>query len=174
MRLRAATPADLPLIRRWDAAPHLAGRMGDQDHNDWDWENQLGRHAPWREMLIAEEHGRPVGFVQIIDPAEEESHYWGDCAKGLRAVDIWIGDPGDLRRGLGRSMMRLALGRCFADPGVTAVLVDPMADNEAAHRFYEAIGFRLIGPRTFGPDHCLVYSLERARWREGSHRCPRS
>ena len=174
MRLRPATPADLPLLRRWDEAPHLAGTMGDESYNDWDWENQLGREVPWREMLIAEADGRPVGFLQIIDPAEEESRYWGDCPAGLRAVDIWIGEPGDIRRGFGRQMMDLALGRCFADPAVTAVLVDPMADNSAGHRFYEAMGFRLVGPRSFGPDRCLVYSLERARWREGREPCPRS
>jgi aminoglycoside 6'-N-acetyltransferase len=174
MRLRPATPADLPLLKRWDEAPHLAGTLGDEDFNDWDWENQLGRAVPWREMLIAEVDGRPVGFVQIIDPAEEESHYWGDCPTGLRAIDIWIGEPGDIRRGLGRRMMRLALGRCFADPAVTAVLVDPLADNAAAHRFYEALGFRPVGPRSFGPDRCLVYSLDVARWREGSDACQRS
>ena len=70
--------------------------------------------------------------------------------------------------------MRLALGRCFADPAVTAVLVDPMADNTAAHRFYEALGFRRVGPRTFGPDACIVYSFDRADWREGSEPCPES
>ena len=174
MRLRPATRADAPLLRRWEAAPHLAGALGDPGFNDWDWENQLGRAVPWREMLIAEAEGRPVGFVQIIDPAEEETGYWGDCPQGLRAIDIWIGEPDCLRRGFGSQMMRLALGRCFADPAVTAVLVDPLADNLAAHRFYEALGFRSEGPRMFGPDACIVHSLDRAGWREGSEQCPES
>jgi aminoglycoside 6'-N-acetyltransferase len=176
MLLRPATPADLPLLQRWERAPHVAAAAGDEDFNDWDWENQLGRAVPWREMLIAEADGgpigRPIGFVQIIDPAEEESHYWGDCPAGLRAIDIWIGEADCIRRGFGRQMMRLALARCFGDPAVTAVLVDPLADNAGAHRFYEAMGFRPVGPRSFGPDSCLVYSLERARWREGSDACP--
>lgn len=166
--LRPATPADVPLLRRWHEAPHVAAAGGDGDWNDWDWENQLGRTVPWREMLIAESGGQPLGFVQIIDPAEEDSHYWGDCPAGLRAIDIWIGEAADLRRGFGRQMMRRALDRCFADAGVTAVLVDPMADNIAAHRFYEAMGFRQVGPRRFGPDDCLVFSIDRADWREGT------
>jgi aminoglycoside 6'-N-acetyltransferase len=169
MRLRPARPADLPLLQRWDAAPHVAAAAGDPEWNDWDWEGQLGRDVPWREMLIAEAEGRPVGFVQIIDPALEESHYWGDCAPDLRAIDIWIGEAHDIRRGFGRRMMGQALARSFADAAVSAVLVDPMADNAAAHRFYEAMGFRTVGPRTFGPDRCIVYSLERARWREWSY-----
>jgi hypothetical protein len=27
-------------------------------------------------MLIAERDGRPLGIIQIIDPAAEETHYW--------------------------------------------------------------------------------------------------
>ena len=170
LRLRPALPDDAALLRAWDDAPHVAESGGDPDWNDWDWEVQLGRSVPWREMLIAEvDEGagaRPVGFVQIIDPAEEESRYWGgDCPPNLRAVDIWIGGAGDIGRGFGRRMMDLALARCFADPAVTAVLVDPMADNIRAHRFYQAVGFRIVGPRRFGPDDCLVHRLERADWR---------
>jgi aminoglycoside 6'-N-acetyltransferase len=44
---------------------------------------------------------------------------------------------------------------------VTAVLVDPLADNEKAIRFYQKCGFRPVGIRFFGPDRCLVHRLER-------------
>lgn len=59
-------------------------------------------------------------------------------------------------------MMRLALDRCFADPAVAAVLVDPLATNARAHRFCERLGFRFVEPRRFGPDDCFVYHLDRA------------
>ena len=58
-------------------------------------------------------------------------------------------------------MMRLALARCFADRAVTAVLVDPLARNTRAHRFYERLGFRQVERRRFGADDCFVYRLER-------------
>ncbi len=61
-------------------------------------------------------------------------------------------------------MMRLALERCFADAAVTAVLVDPLAANERAHRFYERFGFKRIERRIFGEDDCFVYRLARADW----------
>ena len=59
--------------------------------------------------------------------------------------------------------MRLALARCFAEPAVTAVLIDPLANNIAAHRFYERLGFRFVERRRFGLDDCFVYRLDRAR-----------
>lgn len=122
---------------------------------------ELARNPDWREQLIAELEGRPIGFVQIIDPAREESRYWGDAGPNLRAVDIWIGEADCLGKGHGTQIMRLALERCFADPRVEAVLVDPLAANARAHRFYERLGFRRVGPRRFGADACLVYRVER-------------
>ncbi len=58
-------------------------------------------------------------------------------------------------------MMRLALERCFADPQVSAVLIDPLASNTRAHRFYERLGFRFVERRRFGADECFVYRLDR-------------
>jgi len=63
--------------------------------------------------------------------------------------------------GHGTEIMRPAITRCFADPSLTAVLVDPMAYNQRAHRFYERLGFRFPENQHFGPDNCLVYQLER-------------
>ena len=102
--------------------------------------------------------------MQIIDPALEESHYWGDIGPDLRAIDIWIGSPGDLGRGYGAEMMRLAIERCFAAAGVTAIVIDPMVSNTDAHRFYERLGFRRIGRQMFDDDDCYVYRLERRDW----------
>jgi aminoglycoside 6'-N-acetyltransferase len=61
-------------------------------------------------------------------------------------------------------MMRLALDRCFADARVTAVVIDPLASNVRAHRFYARLGFKPIGRRTFGADDCLVHELTRRDW----------
>jgi aminoglycoside 6'-N-acetyltransferase len=158
MRLRPATPDDLELLRRWDEQAHV---VASDPNDDWGWETELARQPDWREQLIAEVDDRPVGFVQIIDPAREDSRYWGDVPANLRAVDIWIGEEADLGKGYGTAMMRLALERCFAAPGVVAVLVDPLAANSRAHRFFERLGFRFVERRRFGADDCCVYRLGR-------------
>lgn len=158
VKLRTATPSDCELLRHWDAQPHVIQAKGEEN---WQWEAELERSPGWREMLIAEVDGQPIGFLQIIDPMLEDSRYWGEVPAGLRAIDVWIGEADALGQGLGTAMMRLALARCFADPAVTAVLVDPLADNVRAHRFYERLGFRFMERRRFGEDDCCVYRLER-------------
>lgn len=162
IRLRPATMDDLELLRRWDEAPHVV----ESNPNDpWDWEDDLAHPHDWREQLIAELDGKPIGFLEITDPAREETHYWGECPDNLRAVDIWIGEATELNKGHGTRMMQLALERCFADPRVEAVLIDPLASNVRARRFYERIGFRFVEFRRFGQDDCAVYRLSREDWR---------
>ncbi len=161
VRLRAAVPDDCRLLRTWSEKPHvIAADSGD----DWNWEEELLVDHDWRQQLIAEAGGRPVGFIQIIDPAEEISHYWGDVPPNLRAVDLWIGNEDELRRGLGTEMMSLVLSRCFENPDVEAVLVDPLASNSGAHKFYQAMGFKVEGFRWLGKDYCLVHRLDRVAW----------
>lgn len=159
--LRSATSADLELLQYWDEQPHV---IASDPNDDWGWEVELDRNPDWREQLIAEIDGHPIGFVQIIDPAREESHYWGNVPAGLRAIDIWIGEERNLGKGYGTEMMRLAITRCFADASVTGILVDPLASNTRAQQFYKRLGFQLIEHRRFGQDDCCVYRLDRTNW----------
>jgi aminoglycoside 6'-N-acetyltransferase len=162
MHLRRATLADQALLEYWDTKPHVLSASGD---DDWfDWASELTLNEPSQEILIAEAHGRPIGVLQIIDPAQEKTHYWGEVAANLRAIDIWIGEESDLGRGYGTEMMRLALERCFAAPEVEAVLIDPLQSNTRALRFYERLGFRRIEAQRFISDDCYVYRLDRKDW----------
>ncbi len=161
INLRPATLGDLDLLRHWDEQPHT---VASDPNDDWGWEVELNKTPDWREQLIAELDGRPIGFVQIIDPAREESHYWGDVPADLRAIDIWIGEEADLGKGYGTKIMHLALARCFSSPAVSAVLIDPLVSNTRAHRFYERLGFRPLETRCFGDDECLIHRLDRATY----------
>lgn len=162
IKLRPADISDLEILRHWDEQPHV---IESDPNDDWLWENELGKKRDWREQLIAELDSRPIGYIEIIDPLLEEEHYWGaDIEPNLRAIDIWIGEAGDLGKGFGTQMMKLALEKCFAPPEVTAVIIDPLAANTNAHRFYERMGFKFVERRQFGADDCFVYRLERADW----------
>ncbi len=162
MRLRPATRADIPLLKTWDEKPHVASAGGDGDWYDWD--KEVPRDADWGELLVAEQDGRPIGVMEICDPAREPSHYWGEVEDNLRALDIWIGEESDLGRGFGTQMMQLAFNKCFADADVKAVIIDPLESNLRARKFYERLGFVFVEKRRFGDDDCAVYRLDRALW----------
>lgn len=159
IRLRFATVDDIPILKKWDDDVDVWTSGGEDD--SFDWESEIPRQVGWRELLVAEIEGRPIGFVQVIDAAEEETHYWGDVELGAMAIDIWIGSADDRNRGFGSQVMRLAADRCFANPSATAILIDPLESNVRACRFYERLGYQFVETRVFGNDKCRVYRLER-------------
>lgn len=158
--LRPATLDDIPLLRRWDEDPAV---VASDPNDDWDWEDEIEAGLPGVEHFIAELDGAPIGFLQIIEASREPSHYWGEVSPGTYAIDIWIGEAEQRNRGYGAAMMRQAIARCWADPAAHTIVIDPLVSNTAAIRFYERMGFQVIGPRRFGLDDCLVMALRRDR-----------
>ncbi|MBL7851565.1 MAG: GNAT family N-acetyltransferase [Cyclobacteriaceae bacterium] len=161
IQFRKATHNDLAVLKQWDEDPSV---IDSDPMGEWNWEAELAKDPDWREFLMAEAEGVPIGFLQIIDPGLEETHYWGDIGPGFRAIDIWIGSPAWRNRGMGTAMMREALKRCFAPADVHTVLVDPLQSNTGACRFYERLGFEFVEDRMFDEDACRVYQLSRATW----------
>ena len=173
LRLRPATLDDVDLLASWDREPHVIACSTDDPAADVafggiEWREELAAQSEVGVYRIAEvaKDGvyRPIGVMQIIDPHLEPTHYWGEIEPNLRAMDIWIGPPDALNRGYGTQMMTLAIDEAFADPEVTAIVIDPLASNTDAHRFYQRLGFEPVGRRMFGDDDCLVHRLERATW----------
>jgi aminoglycoside 6'-N-acetyltransferase len=168
--LRPATIADIPTLDAWDREPHVISattdaKDADVAFGDHDWQDELSKQSDVFQYYIAELDGRPLGGMLIIDPHLEPSHYWGEIEPNLRAVDIWIGASADLGKGYGETMMRLAFQLCFADPNVKAIVIDPLASNTRAHKFYQRLGFKAEHRQTFGEDDCLVHRLTRQDWR---------
>ena len=173
VRLRPATPADAAILAQWDLEPHVIACSTDDPEADIafggiQWREELEARSDVSFHLIAEvAHDglwHPIGAMQVIDPHLEPTHYWGEIEPNLRAMDIWIGPRDALNRGYGTQMMALALDAAFAAPEVTAVVIDPLNSNTDAHRFYQRLGFEIVGRRMFDEDDCLVMRLERATW----------
>jgi aminoglycoside 6'-N-acetyltransferase len=156
--LRPATINDLELLKFWDTKQHVIDSDPD---DDWNWETELNRNPEWREQYVAERGGEPIGFLQIIDPYKEETHYWGKVDENKRAIDIWIGEEKNLNKGYGTEIMKLAIQKCFNHPDVTGILIDPLKTNTRAHRFYERLGFEFIEEREFYGSACYVYEMKR-------------
>lgn len=169
LRLRPATLADVPMLEAWDREPHVIACSSDRPDievafDGMDWPQELADSSDVTFYRIAEIDGRPIGVMQVCDPHREPTRYWGEIEPNLRAMDIWIGPPDALNRGYGTLMMTQGLDDAFADPAVTAVVIDPLNSNTDAHRFYQRLGFAVVGRRMFDEDDCLVHRLDRATW----------
>ena len=167
--LRRATLADVAWLQTWSRDPDVIACTTDDPHatvafEGTDWTAELSAQSEVSEYFIAEVDGRPIGAMQICDPHLEPTHYWGEIEPNLRALDIWLGPADALGRGVGTTMMTQAIDTCFAASEVTAIVIDPLASNADAHRFYQRLGFRPVERRLFGPDDCLVHRLERVEW----------
>jgi aminoglycoside 6'-N-acetyltransferase len=168
--LRMATLDDVGVLERWDREPSVIACTTDdpgaeQAFESAVWADEIAANSNVTCYYLAELDGRPIGAMQVIDPQAEPTHYWGDIEPGLRAIDIWIGDPRDRNAGHGSAMMTAVIERCFEDGAVSAIIIDPLNSNADAHRFYRRLGFEVVGRRVFnGEDDCLVHRLERGDW----------
>jgi aminoglycoside 6'-N-acetyltransferase len=161
INFRIATLDDIEVLEHWDKQQHVIDCAPNEESA---WFEEIQRTDEWQDIWIAQLDSRPIGVVQIIDPALEETHYWGEIGMGYRAMDIWIGEAEDLNKGYGTQMMHLSLEKCFANPSVHTVIIDPLESNTKAIRFYERIGFKFLEKRRFDKDDCLVYEIKRDDW----------
>ena len=157
------------MLAEWDREPHVIECSTDDPGAEVafggiEWREELVDQSEVSFYRIAEVGDRPIGVMQIIDHHLEPTHYWGEIEPNLRAVDIWIGPKDALNCGYGTQMMTLAADEAFADPAVTAIVIDPLNTNTDAHRFYQRLGFQPEGRRMFDEDDCLVHRLERTTW----------
>ena len=80
-------------LEQWDTDPDVIAATSDDESIErafggLDWREELSLDSEVSYHLIAEVDGRPVGAMQICDPCVEPTHYWGDVAPNLRAIDI--------------------------------------------------------------------------------------
>jgi len=82
-----------------------------------------------------------------------------------RAHSRGIGAAENLGKGYVEMMMRRAFQVCFAEPAVTAIVIDPLTSNTRAHKFYRRLGFVPEG-RRYPPRRLLVGRIELEHFRD--------
>lgn len=149
---------DLPLLQGWLAQPHVARWWGDPPESLAEIEDKYlarvedqGHVAPW----VMEVEGEPVGWVQwyrVADEAEWFPHL--AIPTGTVGVDLAIGDPDHVGRGLGRRLLLEFVHHVVraAAPDAPEVWIDPDPRNEAALCCYRAAGFVDTGVDLPDPD----------------------
>jgi aminoglycoside 6'-N-acetyltransferase len=96
---------------------------------------------------IIELKAQPIGFFQFYrwasyaDEAVEVGIPFDDLTYGL---DIFIGDPDQIGRGIGTKVVTLMTDYLIDELNASAVSLTTAVDNHAAQRCYEKAGFKKI------------------------------
>ena len=134
---RPMIAADLPLIRRWLALPHVREWWGDPEEQYSLVSGDLDE--PAMDQFIVSAAGSPFGYLQCYDLTAWNSGF-GPQPQGTRGIDLFIGEPDMIERGHGSSFIRR-----FVDGLLTSsaprVVTDPDPANHRAIKAYEKAGF---------------------------------
>jgi aminoglycoside 6'-N-acetyltransferase len=136
-QFRPLTPADLPLVGRWLAVPHVAEWWPDIDRQLADIRGLLDEADIDRFLVYASE--RPIAYLQCYD-VPVGGHPFLDHPAGSRGIDQFIGEPDMVGRGHGSAFIHSFVDDIFA-AGVPRVMTDPDPANTRAIRAYEKAGF---------------------------------
>ena len=132
--------ADLPLLERWLRSPHVVRWWGTPDlHLTALAQRSRDTHA----VITAD--GRPVGYLcwQRPSPSELEAAGLTDLPEDLVDIDILIGEPELLGRGVGPRALVLLLAKLRGE-GVGFAGLGTSTSNRVAIRAFEKAGFRLF------------------------------
>jgi aminoglycoside 6'-N-acetyltransferase len=132
--LRPATADDIPELVRIRNEPEVRRRWRGGD--DMVAEVTRDLEDPDSETYVVEVDGRVAGAIQYSEEGEPDYRHAG--------IDIYL-DPSVHRRGVGTDAVRTLARHLIDDHGHHRLSIDPAADNAAAIRCYEKVGFRPVG-----------------------------
>ena len=134
---RPINAADLPLIRRWLASPHVRMWWGDPQEQYALVSGDLDE--PAMDQYIVSATGNPLGYIQCYDLTAWSSGF-GPQPAGTRGIDQFIGEPDMIGRGHGSSFIRQFVDGLLTS-SVPRVVTDPDPGNGRAIGAYEKAGF---------------------------------
>jgi aminoglycoside 6'-N-acetyltransferase len=147
-------PADYDLFVRWRNEPHVAEWWTtDDDPTPTTLDRVVEKYGPraedgfWVTGCIITVGDRPIGYVQFYPwsaEADEAREMGIPDVEGSYGLDILIGEPDMIDRGLGSRTVALLARHLFEDRNATGVALLTPVGNERAHRAYEKAGFHKV------------------------------
>jgi aminoglycoside 6'-N-acetyltransferase len=145
--LRPIVPDDVAELRRIHALPEVA-RWWDEPADNFPSSDDSDS-----TRFVIEVDGRVAGLIQFGEEDEPKYRH--------AAIDIFL-DPVFHGRGIGTEAVRRLARHLIDERGHHRITIDPAADNVAAIRAYEKVGFKPVGVmREYERDH------DGAGWHDG-------
>jgi aminoglycoside 6'-N-acetyltransferase len=134
---KAVTEDDRAMLHEWLETPHAREWWGDAEEELALIYDSKGEHEPF----IACVNGEAAAYVQSWRPSQHPDLPWQhDMTPTTRGIDITIGRPENLGKGLGSLIVKHFAARLFAE-GATRLIIDPDIRNERAVAAYIKAGF---------------------------------
>ena len=130
MVLRPIAAADVSELRRIHATPEVA-RWWEEPPEGFPFGDD-----PDSTRLTIEVDGAVAGMIQFSEEPEPKYRH--------AQIDLFL-DPALHGRGLGTEAVRQVVRRLLDERGHHRITIDPAAENAAAIRAYEKVGFRRVG-----------------------------
>jgi aminoglycoside 6'-N-acetyltransferase len=144
-QFRSATLADLPMLRLWLAAPHVARWWEEADPFD---EEDLA--DPNLRVWIVMQKNAPFAYLQDYAVHGWPDHPFTFLPEGSRGIDLFIGPEGMTGQGHGAAFVAQFAEALIAG-GVPAVGADPDPANARAIAAFGKAGFQPVGNAQDGP-----------------------
>ena len=142
--VRPAEIDDAELLAAWHADPEVSRYWDDETFTRDEMVARLRR--PDVEAYIVEERGRPIGYLQVWQEADEGG------------IDMFL-IAAARGRGLGPDSARAVARHLRDERNWPRVTVDPYLWNETAIRAWERAGFRAVEEREPDADHTARWLL---------------
>ena len=143
------TAGDLPLMRRWLESPHVREWWGEPD-TELGYIREMIEGRDTTRPFIFFTDGEPVGYIQYWFIGHHQNETWiadnpwlAELPSDAVGVDLSIGDPDRLARGIGSGVLR-AFTEHLVGKGYKTIVIDPDPSNTRAVRAYEKAGFRPV------------------------------
>ncbi len=149
---RTVTEKDRECVCGWLQQPHVTRWFyGDGLANTLKGIEEHIAGGSFAQYWMGLDGNRPVAFLitSLVEKPDDELSVWCQCSEMTITLDLLIGDPDYLGKGLAAPLIRQFLNRQFPEAG--EVLIDPEATNEKAIHVYQKAGFKIIGE--FIPKH---------------------
>ena len=146
---RPISARDLPLVRTWLERPHMREWWGEPEAELGHIRDMIAGRDTTRPFIFSVD-GEPMGYIQYWFIGHHQNATWiadhpwlAELPADAVGVDLSIGDPGKLARGVGSGALRAFAERLFRQ-GHRMIIIDPDPANGRAVRAYEKAGFRAI------------------------------
>ena len=111
--------------------------------------------------FIAALDGQPIAYIQAWKPSINDEYPWqADLPKDARGIDLFIGPPEYLGKGIGPQIIS-AFIKELRNQGASTIFIDPDPNNSRAVRAYAKLGFKEIGFVNDVDGQSLLMKLEK-------------